>query len=173
MRAWRLTSEVGACAVGSQVPAICVGCVTLEQTLVLRLHFGDVEHSWVTAQPLHIDLFAVHSLGVNSVGIVRLSRANDADLPVGRWRQVHGPLKVLLHPLFVARHVAPDGHMRALGPYQRPTLHRYHSLSHGNIGYRQALRWERWRERGERGPERMGWRPERERRENMGYKTAV
>ena len=133
--AQRLTCEVCACTVGSQVAAVSVGCVTLKQTLVISLHFGDVEHGRVTAHPLHIDLFAVHPLSVNSVGVVRLSRANDADLPVGcRW-QIHGPLKVLHGPLFVAGHVAPDGHMRTLRPDQRSTLHRHHPLSHGDTGY--------------------------------------
>lgn len=162
-RAWRLTCEVRAGAVGSQVPAIRVRCVTLKQTLVIGLHFGDVEHSRVMVQPLHIDLFAVHPLSINGVGVVRLSCANDADLPVRcRW-QIHGPLKVLHGPLFIAGHVAPDGHVRTLCPDQRSTLHRHHPLSHGNTGYT----WERWKKGKE--VERM---EKGERQENMGYKTA-
>lgn len=68
--ALRLTSEVGACTIDSQVPPICVGCVTLKQPLVVGLHFGDVKHSRVTAQPLHKDFFIVHPLGIDSIGIV-------------------------------------------------------------------------------------------------------
>lgn len=163
VRVQRLTREVGACAVGSQVAAVSVGCITLKQTLVTGLHFSDVEHGRVTAQPLHVDLFAVHPLSVNGVGIARLSRADDADLPVGCGRQVYGPLEVLHGPLFVAGHVAPDGHVRTLGPDQRSTLHRHHPLSHGNTGYTG----ERW-QTGKEG-ERM---EKRERQENTGYKTA-
>lgn len=147
--AWRLTGEVCACTVGSKVSSVCVGCVTLKQTLVLGLHFGDVEHSRVAAQPLHVDLFAIHPLGIDGVGIVWLSCAYYADFPVWCWCQVHGPLKVLLHALFVAGHVAPDGHVGALGPYQRSTLHCYHPLSHGNTGCKWT--WEnRERKREER-----------------------
>lgn len=80
--AWRLTSEVSACTVGSQVPPVRVGCVALKQALVPGLHLGDVQHGRVAAQPLHIDLFAIHPLGIDGVGIVGLSRADDADLPV-------------------------------------------------------------------------------------------
>lgn len=149
-RAWRLACEVCTRAVGSQVPAISVGCVTLKQPLVIGLHLGDVEHGRVTAQPLHVDLFAVHPLSVNGVGIVGLSRANDADLPVGCRGQIHGPLEVLHSPLFVAGHIAPDGHVGALGPDQRSALYRHHSLSHGNTAYKQ----EGWQE--EKEVERMG-----------------
>lgn len=83
---WRLTGEIGACAVGTQVPPVRVGCVALKQTLVLGQHFGDVEHSRVAGQPLHIDLLVVHPLAVQGVGIVWLRRANDADLPVWHRR---------------------------------------------------------------------------------------
>lgn len=151
-----LTGEVGASAVGSQIVAISVGGVTLEQALVPGLHFGDVEHGWVTAQALHVDLFTVHPLGVHSVGIVWLSRAHDADLPIWYRCQIHGPLEVLFHPLLVSRHVAPDGHVGALSPYERSTLHRHHSLSLGQSSFTPTTK--QWEKR------------EREKKESIGYK---
>lgn len=83
-RLFVLTGEVGACTVGSKVTTVCIGGVTLKQTLVCGLHLGDVEHGRVAAQPLHVDLFVIDPCGVEGVGVVLLSRAHDADLPVLR-----------------------------------------------------------------------------------------
>lgn len=142
----KLTGEVGACAVGPQVAAVRVGRVALKQALVLGLHFGDVQHGRVPVQPLNVDLPVVHPLSVQGVGVVGLRRAHDADFAVWRRRQVHGPLKVLLHALLVARHIAPDGHVGTLGPDQGSALHRHHPLGHGDGSCKQV-----WGEGPDRG----------------------
>lgn len=118
----RLTGEVGTGAVGAQVAAVCVWGVALVHALVGGLQLGDMQHDRVSAQPLDVDLLAVHTLGVQGVGVAVLGRAHDTDLSIGSGVKVHGPLKVLLHSFLVAGHITPDGDVRSFCSNQGPWL---------------------------------------------------